>query len=153
MAIRQQILRQLAYRKSDPKMAEVIFKGFQALPFADKVSETGMIYLISAWSQQQANKELLRRAISFLERGKGKLIHLGPLYRFALERYGTNFSTLLPLGRQNQDKAKKDKTNQALNIKEPPARPAALSDEQIIKQKLKEGKKWKLVEPETLYLD
>ena len=91
--IRSQILRQLSYQKRDPQLARVILKELQSLSPAQQASVQGMLYLISAWSQNQENRELLQKAITFLERGRVKLAHLGPLYQFARERYGTDFSS------------------------------------------------------------
>ena len=91
--IRTQILQSLSHQRGGPHMAQVIYKEFQALPQKHKVSERGMLYLISAWSQEQENPRFLHQAISFLEKGRGHLIHLSPLQQFAREHYGKDFST------------------------------------------------------------
>ena len=148
LIIRYQILKHLVYQKSDQKMAQVILKEFQSLPFAHKVSEVGMIYLMSAWSHYRENKELLRQAISFLERGKGKLVQLGPLYRFALEQYGTDFSSLSsPEASGNQEFQKKEEKGPG------PKGPSASTEEQVMEKKLKDAQKKREAEPDTLYWD
>lgn len=72
---------------SYPGKAMMIYREFKALSYAQQTDQEGMVYLFSAWSQDLTNKSFLKAMIDFLERGKGNLNQLGPLYRYAKRFY------------------------------------------------------------------
>ncbi len=69
-----------------------LYNEFQSLSFKRKTDQEGMIYLMSAWTHVNENKNFLRQMIQFLERGEQNMIYLAPLYEYALRTYGTSFS-------------------------------------------------------------
>lgn len=91
------------------RLSEIIFKEFQGLPQDKKITTEGMYYLLSAWSQDPGNAEFLPNIIQYLERGNNTIQQLTPLYEYAFNNYGTNFSRIED--RKKQDALEKLKEN------------------------------------------
>ena len=100
--IRQQFYQGLSYRASSSSNADLIYAGFKALDYKDKISQVGMLYLYAAWSHVTQQQEFLRDMIQFLERGKGNDLQLAPLYQYAYKRFGTSFSSKSGSLKENQ---------------------------------------------------
>lgn len=73
--------------------AQKIYSLFKRLPFRQRISVDGLVYLYSAWSHELENKAFMRELIQFMERGKDHDRYLFPLYEFSRQKWGSTFST------------------------------------------------------------
>ena len=91
--LRAKFLENISFIPVDPAMGKILYTEFKQLNFARQVDQEGMLYLFSAWSQDLESEDLLREMIFYLERGKNRSLHLKPLYKYALKKYGKTFTT------------------------------------------------------------
>ena len=91
--MRARFLKGINFRTSDPGLAPLIYKEFKQLSFVRQVDQEGMLYLMSAWSHQMDDVEMLKEMIYFLERGPKNGPQLKPLYRYVYDRYQKTFTT------------------------------------------------------------
>jgi hypothetical protein len=92
--IRQRIFNSLKVEDSKGEFtSQKIYTEFKSLPFEQRISVDGLVYLYSAWSHELENKAFMRELIQFMERGKGHESFLFPLYEFSKKTWGTTFST------------------------------------------------------------
>jgi len=66
---------------------------FKDLPYRDKITQIGFLYLVSAWTHDREKEGFLKEIIFYLEKSEGSIFQLTPLYQFAIKKYGTNFSS------------------------------------------------------------
>lgn len=92
-SIFERILTGMYFSESSIAASKTIYQEFIELPYHDKIDQVGMLYLLSAWSHRINDKEFLQEVIKYLERGKGNLSRLGPLYYYAFKKYGYTFSS------------------------------------------------------------
>lgn len=90
--IRKKMIEDMEYVPSSESLTKILYNEFQALPYKDKIDHIGMLYLLSAWSHQKNNRELLHTSIEFLEKGRGNISQLESLYLYYFNRYGLVFS-------------------------------------------------------------
>lgn len=80
----------------DPQLEEneslKYYTFFKSLPYTERLSNLGMVYLYSAWSLDLSNLNFIREIIQFFERNDKNQTILNPLYEFARQTSGTNFS-------------------------------------------------------------
>lgn len=91
--LRSKFLENISFNPADPAMGKFLYTEFKQLNFARQVDQEGMLYLFSAWSQDIESEELLKEMIFYLERGRNQSLHLKPLYKYALKKYGKTFTT------------------------------------------------------------
>jgi len=73
--------------------SQKIYTLFKQLPFSQRISADGLVYLYSAWSHELENKAFMRELIQFMERGRGHERYLFPLYEFSRRKWGSTFSS------------------------------------------------------------
>lgn len=91
--LRSKFLEEISFSPVDAAMGKILYTEFKQLNFARQVDQEGMLYLLSAWSQELNNVELLREMIFYLERGRNNTVQLRALYTYALKQYGKTFTT------------------------------------------------------------
>lgn len=91
--LRSKFLENISFNPVDTAMGKFLYKEFKQLNFARQVDQEGMLYLLSAWSQETNNEELMKEMIFYLERGRNNHLQLKPLYKFASRQFGKTFST------------------------------------------------------------
>ncbi len=91
-AIRSKVVTTLEFLKSDPNIFHDMYTTYKSLDYESKIGQKGMIYLFVAFSHQLENEKILKEMIQFLERGKGNMHFVLPLYEYAYAKYETNFS-------------------------------------------------------------
>lgn len=91
--LRSKFLENITFNPVDPAMGKFLYKEFKQLNFARQVDQEGMLYLLSAWSQETTNVDLMKEMIFYLERGRNNHLQLKPLYKFAMKHFGKTFST------------------------------------------------------------
>ena len=72
--------------------SENIYNSFKTLPYQQRISYNGLMYLYAGWSHGTEQEDYIRELIQFVERGKGMEKYLFGLYAFAREKWGTTFS-------------------------------------------------------------
>lgn len=87
-------LSSLGIRKNSINFKNILLKEYQNLSFKDKKSIYARYLLLSAWSFDRKNENLLKTLINTSEDVNANLYFLGPLYNLAFARYGNNFSSL-----------------------------------------------------------
>lgn len=90
--VRYKLLSGLNFRPTSKSLSNIIYKEFVALSYRLRVDQTGMLYLLSAWSHDPS-VNYIKEMIEFLERGEGNELQLKVLYKYAFERYGTTYTT------------------------------------------------------------
>lgn len=106
---RQRFLNKINYKKSDEDSSISVYASYQALPFGEKSTPNGLIYLYSAFSHNKKSKEFLRQIIQFMERGKNKRVYLDPLYRYGFKLFGSSFSNFIRKRRESAEERLKRK--------------------------------------------
>lgn len=91
--LRTRFLKGIDFRVSDPALAPLIYREFKQLSYNRQIDQEGMLYLLSAWSHETYNVEMLKEMIYFLERNPQNISHLKPLYKYAFKRYKKTFTT------------------------------------------------------------
>ncbi len=91
--LRSKFLENISFNPVDSAMGKFLYKEFKQLSFSRQVDQEGMLYLLSAWSQETENVELMKEMIFYLERGRNNHLQLRPLYKFANKHFGKTFST------------------------------------------------------------
>ena len=92
--IQQRIFKSLRVEDSRAEFSsQKIYSQFKSLPYSQRISVDGLVYLYSAWSHELENKAFMRELIQFMERGKGHESFLFPLYDFSMKKWGSSFST------------------------------------------------------------
>ena len=91
--IRARFINGISFRGSDPALTPIIYREFKNLNFAQQTDQEGMLFLLSAWSHDMNNTEMLKEMIYYLERGSKNKEQLKALYRFAYARYKKTFTT------------------------------------------------------------
>lgn len=91
--LRSKFLENISFNPVDVAMGKFLYKEFKQLNFSRQVDQEGMLYLLSAWSQETENVELMKEMIFYLERGRNNHLQLRPLYKFAKAHFGKTFST------------------------------------------------------------
>lgn len=91
-AFRSKFLNSIRFRDGHPSLSNIIYREFKGLRYDKKIDHEGMLYLLSAWSHNMNNKQLVREMIEYLERGDRNQKQLLPIYRYAVKRWGTTFS-------------------------------------------------------------
>ena len=57
--------------------------------YQSRIDQEGMIYLLATWSHIPNDKNVIREMIQFLEKGKGNLLFLQPLYNYSYKKFGS----------------------------------------------------------------
>ncbi len=91
--IRARFINGINFRSTDPALTPIIYREFKQLNFNQQTDQEGMLFLLSAWSHDMNNIEMLKEMIYFLERGSKNKQQLKAIYRFAFERYKKTFTT------------------------------------------------------------
>ncbi|MBY0515492.1 MAG: hypothetical protein K2P81_01185 [Bacteriovoracaceae bacterium] len=91
--LRSRMIKGIQFRSSDPSLASIIYKEFKQLSFIRQTDQEGMLYLLSAWSHNMEDVEMLKEMIYFLERGPKNGPQLKPLYKYVYSRYQKTFTT------------------------------------------------------------
>jgi hypothetical protein len=91
--IRARFINGINFRGSDPALTPIIYREFKQLNFTQQTDQEGMLFLLSAWSHDMNNTEMLKEMIYYLERGSKNKDQLKALYRFAYSRYSKTFTT------------------------------------------------------------
>lgn len=86
-------LNEIEYKEEGEGDADRLFAEFKTLSRDDQESFLGFYYLFSAWSHNLQKDTLLKEMIRTLEKGKGNLYFLEPLYAYAYNRYGSSLSS------------------------------------------------------------
>ena len=92
-AFRSKFLNSIKFREGHHSLSDIIYREFQSLSYDQKIDHEGMLYLFSAWSHNMFDKSIIREMVEYLERGEQNQKQLAPVYRYALARWGTTFST------------------------------------------------------------
>ena len=91
--IRSRFINGISFRSTDPALTPLIYREFKQLSFTKQTDQEGMLYLLSAWSHDLSNTEMLKEMIYYLERGLKNKQQLMALYRFSFQKYRKTFST------------------------------------------------------------
>jgi hypothetical protein len=91
--MRSRFITGINFRASDKSLTPLIYREFKNLSFVRQTDQEGMLYLVSAWSHDMNNLEMLKEIIYFLERGNNNHEQLKPFYRYAYNRYKRTFTT------------------------------------------------------------
>lgn len=150
--MRARFINGISFRSADPGLTPIIYKEFKQLSFAKQTDQEGMLYLLSAWSHDLNNTEMLKEMIYFLERGSKNREQLKALYRYAYQKYKKTFTTRdigiedddpdIKLQRQielealRERKSLQEKPRQVLKVRE-------LSNKEKMDQMLKKAKEKK----------
>lgn len=146
--VRNRIIKNIKFQQGSESIAKIIYDEFKKLNYHDQIDEVGMLYLLSAWSHWTDNKDFLRVIIQFLERGKDNFVRLAPLYSYAYNKFGTNFSSSEQILKENvnEEFKRKLKEEQDKSLKEAMERAILepnldnLSPEERINYRLKKAK-------------
>lgn len=132
---------------------------FKSLPYSERLSNLGLLYLYAAWSLDIKNMNFIREMIQFFERNNANQSILNPVYEFARQVTGSNFSrkdSLLDEDAQTRLKrgveAEKKKEEMELGNFEMEDI-ENLSKSEKIKYLLKKGKKHKNSDAKTIIED
>lgn len=93
MKLRSKFLQSVSFSPIDSAMGRILYTEFKQLNFARQVEPEGMLYLLSAWSQNPDEVRFLKEMIFYLERGRRNTRPLSVLYAYAFKRYGKTFTT------------------------------------------------------------
>ena len=93
LKLRSKLLESIVFSAEDPAMAKFLYTEFKQLNFARQVDQEGMLYLLSAWSQNHSDLEMFKEMVFYLERGKNTFTQLKPIYAFGMKYFGKTFST------------------------------------------------------------
>jgi hypothetical protein len=97
--LRAKYLQSISFQPVDPSLGEIIYKEFKQLNFSRQIDQEGMLYLFSAWTQDDQNSDLFKEMIFYLERNSKNERQLAPLYKFGLDYFGKTFTTSLYVGK------------------------------------------------------
>ena len=92
-AFRSKFLNSIKFREGHPTFSNIIYREFQGLRYDKKIDHEGMLYLLSSWSHNMSNKKMIREMVEYLERGNDNQKQLEPIYKFAMSKWNTTFST------------------------------------------------------------
>ncbi len=109
---RQKFLQKLEFKSSHPDSSIGLYSNYKKLSYNDKLSPTGFIYLYAGLSHKKSSREFLREMIQFLERGNNDRVYLTPLYDYAYNIYGSNFSKDMKNLKENQSEKLKRKISE-----------------------------------------
>ena len=159
--LRYKFLRDIRFRPGSEALAGIVYKEFKALTYERQVDHEGMLYLLSAWSHQMANKEFLKEMIFYLERGEDNEKQLKPLYTYGARRYGKVFSRKRVDGvditghmqLQRDIELEDRKELERIKASETSAEPAPLTKEQKVRNKIQEAKRSKSIKKNRMILD
>jgi hypothetical protein len=91
--LRERMLSEVRFERGDVNIAKINYNEFKALGFERQRSQEGLLYLYSSWSNwEEKQKDLFREIVFYAERG-GMSNHLDIFYQYALDKYGTSFTT------------------------------------------------------------
>jgi hypothetical protein len=90
--LRSRILQEMKFEPSSPSLRPLILKEFETFPFKKKISQLGMLTLLSAWTHEPEQDKIVKQMIQYLERGKKNQLQLDPLFKYAQMVYGETFS-------------------------------------------------------------
>jgi len=93
MKLRSKFLQQVTFSPTDAAMGRILYTEFKQLSFNRQVDSEGMLYLLSAWSQDPDKLNFIKEMIFYLERGRANNKALSILYSYAFKRYGKTFAT------------------------------------------------------------
>lgn len=93
MKLRSKFLQQVNFSPTDAAMGRILYTEFKQLSFNRQVDSEGMLYLLSAWSQNPDKLNFIKEMIFYLERGRANNKALSILYSYAFKRYGKTFAT------------------------------------------------------------
>ena len=93
MRLRSKFLQQVNFTPADSAMGRILYTEFKQLSFNRQVDSEGMLYLLSAWSQDPEKINFIKEMIFYLERGRANNKALSTLYAYAFKRYGKTFAT------------------------------------------------------------
>lgn len=93
MKLRSKFLQQVNFSPTDAAMGRILYTEFKQLSFNRQVDSEGMLYLLSAWSQNPEKINFIKEMIFYLERGRANNKALSILYSYAFKRYGKTFAT------------------------------------------------------------
>ncbi|MCK5883759.1 MAG: hypothetical protein KAG61_08725 [Bacteriovoracaceae bacterium] len=114
-SLRIRLLEHLKYVEDSDSNAHEIYALYKRVDYEERISNLGMMYLYTAWSHVPENTKFLKELIHFLERGKDNSIPLEILYRYAYEKYGSNFSQLIEKRNETFDEKMKRLHSEALD--------------------------------------
>jgi hypothetical protein len=100
--MRARFINGISFRSSDPALTPIIYREFKQLSFSKQTDQEGMLYLMSAWSHDLNNTEMLKEMIYYLERGSKNKEQLRALYRYSFQKYKKTFTTR-DIGIQDDD--------------------------------------------------
>lgn len=100
--VRKKFLDNIIFRYSTKRDSRLIYEEFQNYPYTDRIGKKGLILMYSAWTHTYDSPEFLKTMIHFLERGENSFAYLSPLYSFAKNRFGENFSKYNNIEKQRQ---------------------------------------------------
>lgn len=109
---RQKLLENISFKKSEKDSSIPLYASFQSLDYKMKLTPNGLNYLYAAFSHQKESKTFLSQMIRFLERGKNEKVYLDPLYNYAYQRHGTNFSNEMDKLQETAEEKLKRKTEE-----------------------------------------
>lgn len=93
-SLRVRLLKNISYVESSEILSKEIYSKYKNISYNDRIGNLGMMYLFTAWSHVQGNKQFFKEMIYFLERGKNNSVPLQTLYSFAYKKFGSNFSQI-----------------------------------------------------------
>lgn len=96
-------LSKLKFKKSSLDAKDMLYSSYTRLPYNFKISELGMVYLLSSWSHDPQKRGFVRQMIQYLEKGKNNLNFLTPLYEYSYKKFNTNFSSIEGRRKENQE--------------------------------------------------
>lgn len=132
---------------------------FKSLPYSERLSNIGLVYLYTAWSHDILNINFIREMIQFFERDSRNQSLLNPVYLFARDVAGTNFSnkdSVLDEDAQSRLKrgSEQEKKKEEMELGNFEMEDIEnLSKEEKIKYLLKKGKRYKENEKDSVIED
>jgi len=159
--LRYKFLRDIKFRPGSKSLSKIVYKEFKALPYKRKVDHEGMLYLLSSWSHQIDNKELLKEMILWLERGDENQKQLRPLYTYASQKYGEVFAKKLVDGLELDPEImlkrniELERSREIKELKEAKVEiaPKPLSAKELYQERIKRAKKSKSSKSDRMIMD
>lgn len=90
--LRQRFLSAYNYKESTLSSSKELYSRFKLLPYEKRIETSGIVYLFAGFSHIPTKEEYLKQMIQFLERGRGNIFFLNPLYQYSYKVFGSNFS-------------------------------------------------------------
>ena len=160
--VRYKFLNEVQFRGGSSRLSKILYLEYKSLSYRDQIDHKGMLYLLSAWTHSMEKGSYIREMIESLEKGQKNQRQLEALYRYSLKRYNTTFTTRKIDGleisnditlRRNIEIEKIEDDKKYLEQLPLDVPKSNLSEEQKIKNLLKDVKENKKTESDTIIID